>query len=137
MARGRFSPPPGRRRELGRVGRRCPRRGACGRMLAVAAASEQLTRAMRSLEAAFLIGVEGVTEILLIRHADCYEDLAEAGDPPVSKLGRGQAARLAERFRRTKLAAVYASPYRRAMTTPQAFGDNLHVDDRLAELRLE
>jgi hypothetical protein len=36
----------------------------------VAASPEQLTRAMRSLEAAFLIGVEGVTEIWLIRHGD-------------------------------------------------------------------
>jgi 2,3-bisphosphoglycerate-dependent phosphoglycerate mutase len=106
-------------------------------MLAVAAGSEQLTRAMRSLEAAFLIGVEGVTEILLIRHADCYEDLAEAGDPPLSKLGRGQAARLAERLRRTKLACVYASPYLRAMETAKTFSGEVHVDERLVEMKLE
>lgn len=106
-------------------------------MLAVAAGSEQLTRAMRSLEAAFLIGVEGVTEIWLIRHADCYEDLAEAGDPPLSKLGRDQAARLAERLQRTKLACVYSSPYRRAMETAKAFSGDVHVDERLVEMKLE
>jgi broad specificity phosphatase PhoE len=106
-------------------------------MLAVAAGSEQLTRAMRSLEAAFLIGVEGVTEIWLIRHADCYEDLVVAVDPPLSNLGRDQAARLAKRLRRTKLAGVYASPYRRAMETAKAFSDNVHVDERLVEMRLE
>src|SRR5258708_34274632 len=106
MARGRFSPPPGRRRELGRIGRRCPRRGACGRMLAVAAGSEQLTRAMRSLEGAFLIGVEGVTEILLIRQADCCEDHADAVDPPLSKLGRGQADRPAEGIEKTQPAVI-------------------------------
>jgi len=27
---------------------------------------------MRSLEGAFLLGLEGVTEIWLVRHADCY-----------------------------------------------------------------
>ena len=106
-------------------------------MLAVAAGSEQLTRAMRALEAAFLIGVEGVTEIWLIRHADCYEDLADTVDPPLSKLGRDQAARLALRLRRTQPAAVYSSPYRRAMETAKAFSGDVHVDERLVEMNLE
>jgi len=106
-------------------------------MLAVAAGSEQLTRAMRSLEAAFLIGVEGVTEIWLIRHGDCYEDLTETVDPPLSKLGRNQAARLAERLRRTRPDAVYSSPYRRAIETAEAFSADVHVDERLVEMKLE
>jgi len=106
-------------------------------MLAVTAGSEQLTRAMRSLEAAFLIGVEGVTEIWLIRHADCYEDLADTVDPPLSKLGRGQAARLAERLRSKTPEAVYSSPYRRAMETAKAFSGDVHVDERLVEMKLE
>jgi probable phosphoglycerate mutase len=106
-------------------------------MLAVAAGSEQLTRAMRSLEAAFLIGVEGVTEIWLIRHADCYEDLSDTADPPLSKLGRDQAARLAQRLRRTKPAAVYSSPYRRAIETAKAFSGDVQVDERLVEMKLE
>jgi probable phosphoglycerate mutase len=106
-------------------------------MVAVTAGSEQLTRAMRSLEAAFLIGVEGVTEIWLIRHADCYEGLADTVDPPLSKLGRDQAARLAERLRRKKPAAVYSSPYQRALETARAFTSDVHVDERLVEMKLE
>jgi probable phosphoglycerate mutase len=92
---------------------------------------------MRSLEATFLIGVEGVTEIWLIRHGDCYEDLTETVDPPLSKLGRDQAARLAERMRRTQPDAVYSSPYRRAIETAKAFSPDVQVDQRLVEMKLE
>ena len=106
-------------------------------MLAVAAGSEQLTRAMRALEAAFLIGVEGVTEVWLVRHADCYEDLADAADPPLSALGRNQATRLAKRVRRAEPIAIYASPYRRAIETAKAISDHVRVDDRLVEMALE
>jgi 2,3-bisphosphoglycerate-dependent phosphoglycerate mutase len=106
-------------------------------MLAVAAGSEQITRAMRALEAAFLIGVEGVTEIWLVRHADCYQDLIDASDPPLSALGRNQAKRLAERVRGAQPAAIYASPYRRALETAKAIGDDVRVDDRLIEMALE
>jgi probable phosphoglycerate mutase len=102
----------------------------------VAAGSEQITRAMRALESIFLVGVEGVTEIWLVRHADCYQDLAEASDPPLSALGRDQAKRLAERVRKAKPAAVYSSPYRRALETANAIGDDVRVDDRLIEMAL-
>src|SRR6266581_3992540 len=106
-------------------------------MLAVAAASEQIRRAMRSLEAAFLIGVEGVTEIWLVRHADCYQDMVETEDPPLSALGRSQAQRLAERIRHAKPAAVFCSPYRRALETARAIGDDVRIDPRLVEMPLE
>jgi 2,3-bisphosphoglycerate-dependent phosphoglycerate mutase len=106
-------------------------------MLAVAAGSEQITRAMRALEAIFLHGVEGVTEIWLVRHADCYQGLVDASDPPLSALGRDQAKLLAERARRAKPAAIYSSPYRRALETAMAIGDDVHVDDRLIEMALE
>jgi broad specificity phosphatase PhoE len=102
----------------------------------VAAGSEQITRAMRALESIFLVGVEGVTEIWLVRHADCYQDLAEASDPPLSALGRDQAQRLAERVRKAKPAAVYSSPYRRALETAKALGDDVRVDERLIEMKL-
>ena len=62
-------------------------------MVPVTAGSEQLTRAMQSLEATFLIGVEGVTEIWLVRHADCYQRMTDSIDPPLSELGRDQEAR--------------------------------------------
>jgi len=106
-------------------------------MLAVAAGSEQITRTMRALEAIFLIGVEGVTEIWLVRHADCYQDLVDTSDPPLSALGRDQAKRLGERVRRAKPAAIYSSPYRRALETARAIGDDVRVDDRLIEMALE
>lgn len=68
-------------------------------MLAVApprgSGSEHVARAMRSLEAIFLIGVKGVREIWLVRHADSYRDMVEVDDPPLSALGRDQARRLA------------------------------------------
>jgi broad specificity phosphatase PhoE len=106
-------------------------------MLAVAAGSEQLTRAVQALEAAFLIGVEGVTEVWLVRHADCYQDLVDTADPPLSVLGRDQATRLAERVRRMQPVAVYSSPYRRAIETAKAISDDVRVDDRLIEMALD
>jgi probable phosphoglycerate mutase len=102
----------------------------------VAAGSEQITRAMRALEAIFLVGVEGVTEIWLIRHADCYQGLVEASDPPLSALGRDQAKRLAQRVRKAKPVAVYSSPYRRALETARTLSDDVRVDDRLIEMKL-
>src|SRR5216683_4917143 len=82
-------------------------------MLPMASSPERMTEAMRSLEAAFLIGVEGVTEVWLVRHADCYEGMSEGADPQLSPLGRKQAELLANRVRRINVAAIYSSPYRR------------------------
>lgn len=106
-------------------------------MLAVPAGAERMTQAMRSLEAAFLIGVEGVTEIWLVRHGDCYEGMAEGTDPPLSPLGRQQSERLAERVRRIGAAAFYSSPYRRAVETARIIGGEVREDPRLAEIELE
>jgi probable phosphoglycerate mutase len=106
-------------------------------MVPVTAGSEQLTRAMQSLEAAFLIGVEGVTEIWLVRHADCYQQMNDRTDPPLSELGRDQAALLAGRMGQVELAAVYSSPYQRAMETAKAISYDVRVDDRLVEMELE
>jgi 2,3-bisphosphoglycerate-dependent phosphoglycerate mutase len=110
-------------------------------MLAVApppaTGSEQLMRAMRSLESIFLIGLEGVTEIWLVRHADCYRDMTEVSDPQLSALGREQARRLGERVRRHPPSAVYSSPLRRATETARAITDDFTEDDRLVEMALE
>src|SRR2546423_9851648 len=102
-------------------------------MLAVAAGSEHLMRAMRSLEALFLIGVEGVTEIWLVRHADCYRDMTQGDDPPPSALGRDQAQRLAQRVNHAKPAAGYSSPYPPAMEAPRCITDDVRVDTRLVD----
>jgi 2,3-bisphosphoglycerate-dependent phosphoglycerate mutase len=106
-------------------------------MLAVGVGAERMTQAMRSLEALFLIGIEGVTEIWLVRHGDCYEGMSDGGDPPLSPLGRKQAARLAERVRRLNPAAVYASPYRRAVETAQAISNDVNVEPRLVEMAMD
>lgn len=106
-------------------------------MLAVAAGAERMTQAMRSLEAAFLIGVEGVTVIWLVRHGDCYESMVEGSDPPLSALGRTQAARLAERVKHFGATAVYSSPLRRAIETARIIGGDVHEDRRLVEIELE
>jgi broad specificity phosphatase PhoE len=106
-------------------------------MLAVAAGAERMTQAMHSLEARFLIGVEGVTEIWLARHGDCYEGMADGGDPPLSPLGREQAQRLANRVRKVKPAAVYSSPYRRAVETARTITDDVHIDPRLVEMAMD
>lgn len=105
-------------------------------MLAVTAGAANLTNAMRSLEALFLVGVEGVTEIWLVRHADAYDDLDDATDPPLSARGRMQAQRLAERVRRARPSAVYSSPFRRAAETAAFISDDVHVDNRLVEMAL-
>lgn len=106
-------------------------------MLAVATGGANLTRAMRSLEALFLIGIEGVTEIWLVRHADAYDDLLDAADPPLSPRGREQAQRLSERVKRAQPAAIYSSPYQRAVETARSISDNFQIDERLVEVSLE
>src|SRR5437879_13005700 len=86
-------------------------------MLPMTPGPERMTVAMRSLEASFLIGVEGVTEIWLVRHADCYEDMSDGADPPLSALGRKQAELLGSRIGKLKHEAAYSSPNRRAHAT--------------------
>src|SRR5438132_14227945 len=97
-------------------------------MLPMTPGAERMTEAMRSLEAAFLIGVDGVTEIWLVRHADCYQDMSDGANPALSSLGRRQAELLAKRLRELKHAADYSSPYRRALKTARAISDDVSDD---------
>jgi broad specificity phosphatase PhoE len=92
---------------------------------------------MRAIEEAFLWGVEGVTEVWLVRHGDCYEGLTEAADPPLSEVGREQARRLAARLARLEITAVYSSPLLRARQTAAAFSDSVRLDPRLREIANE
>ena len=94
----------------------------------------ELTRVMRRVEQAFLFGVPGTTEVWLIRHADCYADLVETTDPPLSALGRSQAGLLAERLKRVQLDAVYSSDSRRAAETAAAVSADVSLDRRLREI---
>jgi broad specificity phosphatase PhoE len=102
----------------------------------MAAGAERMTKAIQSLEAAFLRGVDGVTEIWLVRHADCYQGMSDGDDPPLSPLGRKQAELLAKRVHGLNPAAVYSSPYRRAVETARAITDDVRVDDRLVEMEM-
>jgi probable phosphoglycerate mutase len=92
-----------------------------------------VARSIRQIERRYLIGVEGATEVLLIRHADIYEGDPGGDDPPLSALGRIQAARLAARLRPLRPAAVYTSPLRRAVETAAAIDVGCIVDARLVE----
>ncbi len=94
----------------------------------------RLTGAMKSLQAAFLVGVEGTTEIWLVRHGDCYEGMIDDPDPALSPLGLRQAQLLATRVKRLAPAAVYSSPSRRALETARAIEPNPRIDDRLMEM---
>jgi probable phosphoglycerate mutase len=107
--------------------------GMCRRMLPVTRASD-LAEAMRSIERAYLIGVDGATEVLLIRHGDVYDDAEDEVDPPLSATGRQQAKRLAERLRKLKVDALYSSPLKRALETARALGLEPRIDPRLVEV---
>ncbi len=70
---------------------------------------------------AFLTGAEGVTELLLIRHAQ--QDVSPEAtvgewiDPPLSEQGRQQARLLGAAFSTIRLDAIFASPLQRAAET--------------------
>jgi len=96
------------------------------------AAMEQVTHQPRGEPVAYyfrdllLIGGEA-TRLYLVRHAQSegnrgeYEDADR--DPPLSGVGHEQAGRLARRFARQSVDAVYASPLRRAVETARAIAD--------------
>jgi probable phosphoglycerate mutase len=82
-----------------------------------------------------LIGVDGVTEVWLVRHADVYDQRELVSDPSLSPLGHQQAQRLAQRLKSAEIRAVYASPLRRAQQTAAALTDQVTTDPRLTEVR--
>jgi len=70
---------------------------------------------------AFLTGVSGVTEVLLIRHGQQVFDpqsvIGDQIDPPLSEQGRLQAKLLGEALSTKQIEAVFASPLKRARET--------------------
>jgi broad specificity phosphatase PhoE len=70
-----------------------------------------------------LIGGEA-TRLYLVRHGQSEGNRGEYDgpddDPPLSEVGREQARRLAQRFARQKVDAVYSSPLRRTQETAHA-----------------
>ena len=68
---------------------------------------------------ALLIGGEA-TRLYLVRHAQSAGNTGEdltTGDPDLTEVGREQARRLGERFRRQKIDVIYSSPLRRTRET--------------------
>jgi probable phosphoglycerate mutase len=92
----------------------------------------------------FLDNLEGVCELLLVRHGEQqYErdmTIAAGVNPPLSQLGQRQAAAVGERLANHKIDVVYASPLTRAFDTGNAIaqhhGLDPIVDDDLQEVDL-
>ncbi len=86
---------------------------------------------------AFLIGVEDVTEVLLIRHAQQETNfegpVGETVDPPLSDQGRQQARLLGEALSTTRIDAVFSSPLKRAFETAQALAQHHRLEPRVFE----
>lgn len=78
------------------------------------------------VNAAFLVDATDRSEIVLVRHGQ--QDIVPGGphrdtiDPPLSAIGRAQAAAVGVRFSTETFDALYASPYRRALETGRAIG---------------
>ena len=100
-------------------------------------------RMLDELHARHLVGVDGVREVWLIRHADAYAGLGPLGegriDPPLSPHGREQAELLAARLAPVPIHSVWSSDLRRARQTAEAIARDrpaaVRVDPRLREVR--
>ena len=98
---------------------------------------------IEELNTRHLVGVDGVREIWLIRHADAYagmQALAEGRiDTELSERGRDQAERLAARLTPVALHAVWSSDLLRARQTAEKIAESrslaVRVDSRLTEVR--
>lgn len=83
---------------------------------------------------AFLTDVEGVTELIFVRHGEQFVPDPRSGpvgdtfDPPLSDRGRQQAEAVAARLSVDRVDAVYASPLRRALDTGAAIARHHRLD---------
>lgn len=97
-----------------------------------------------AFDQAFLIGVDEVTEVLLIRHAKQDVDFAGATmgviiDPVLSDQGRQQARLVGESLSAAKLDAIFTSTLKRAVQTAEAIAKHhrhleMQVMDDLREV---
>ena len=89
------------------------------------------------LDRLYLVGIDGVMEVLLIRHAE--QDLSpdstvgDARDPPLSARGREQARLLGEALATVRLEAVYSSGLQRALDTTQAIAEHHDLEPKIIE----
>jgi probable phosphoglycerate mutase len=99
--------------------------------------------ALEKLHERFLVGVDGVTEVWLVRHGDAYGELTSLDDsnidPPLSPRGRDEAALLGQRLAASGVSAVWCSQILRARETAEIaaapLGLEAHVDSRLREVK--
>ena len=100
--------------------------------------------ALDRLHERYLIGLDGVKEVWLIRHGDAYTDVASLGesalDPPLSAVGRRQAGLLGRRLAAARIRSLWASDLGRALQTAEIAAASLPgipvaVDPRLREVR--
>lgn len=105
--------------------------------------SQAFLQMLERLHERHLVGVEGVKEVWLVRHADAYSGISTIGeglvDPPLSPVGRRQADRLAERMKPIAVDAVWSSDLRRAVQTAELVAAPhrlpVRTDSRLREVR--
>lgn len=69
-----------------------------------------------------------LTTLILLRHAE--QDTTQGEDPPLSQQGQRRAAHLRTLLGATKLAALYATPYRRTTATAQPLAEALEQEVR-------
>ena len=98
---------------------------------------DQMGATLDRLRRTYLIGVPGMTEVWLVRHADAYQDGPSGPDPGLSGLGREQARRLSQRLGGLRIDAIYSSPMRRARETAKTLAPQIHSDPRLREARFK
>lgn len=107
--------------------------------------SERQGRSPGVFDRAFLIGVDEVTEVLLIRHAQQDVDFSgatmdEIVDPVLSDHGRQQARLMGEALSTVPLDAIFTSPLKRAAETAEAIVRHhrleLQVLDDLREVEI-
>lgn len=85
--------------------------------------TESTARQPGVFDQTFLMGVEGVTEVLLIRHgqqdADFYGPVGGLIDPPLSEHGLAQAALLGRALSTVHIDEIFTSPLKRAYQTAE------------------
>ncbi len=95
--------------------------------------------ASNAFNLAFLTGIEGTMEIVLVRHGQQSipnlpnAKLGDSVDAPLSDLGREQARLVGERFATEKIDAVYSSNLRRAYDTGAAIGQHHGLEPVVVE----
>lgn len=86
---------------------------------------------------AFLTGVEGVTELIFVRHGEQHIPDPRTGpvgdtiDPPLSERGQQQAKVVGERLSVDRIDVVYASPLRRALETGREIARHHRIEPQV------